>query len=164
MKILILGPSGAGKTYLAKEFKKMGLNAHDSDQIEGLRGWYDWENKKVPFPIDADKEFFDNHQFLWNREFLENFLANNPDIYLFGNSGNIPEVINLFDKVYFLKVPEDIILERLDHQSRKNPIGKTDYQKKVVLEWTRENEKEVVELGAKLIDGTLTPKEILSLI
>ena len=164
MRILITGPSGAGKTHLAKEFRKMGLNSFDADELDGLHGWYDEQKKRVPFPLNAGKEFMDNHEFLWDRKFLENFLAQNPDVYLFGNSGNMSTMMNLFDKIYFLKVPTDIILKRLDHKTRTNPMGKTDEQKKEVIGWTKENEKEAKTLGFKFINGTLSPSEILELI
>lgn len=164
MKILIMGPSGSGKTYLSKEFKKMGLNTFDADDLDGLHGWYNWEKKRVSFPRDAGEEFMNNHEFLWDRTYLEDFLSKHRDVYLFGNSGNIAEMVDLFDKIYFLKVPEETIIARLDHESRENPMGKTDFQKKEVLKWAKENEEDAKRFGAKFIDGTLTAKEIKSLI
>ena len=164
MKILILGTSGSGKTFFSKKFRKAGRNAFDADGLDELHGWYDWEKKKVPFPKDAGKEFLENHEFLWDRRFLENLLAKNPDIYLFGHSGNIPEISDLFDKIYFLKVPPKILIKRLDHKTRKNPMGKTDYQKQTIIKWAGENEKEAKELGAEFVDGTLASEEILKLI
>lgn len=164
MKILIIGPSGAGKTHLSKEFRKMGLNAFDADELEGLHGWYNWQKKRVRFPHDAGKEFLDNHEFLWDRKFLENFLAQNPDVYLFGNSGNASKMADLFDKIYFLKTPKEILLERLDHQSRTNPMGKTEAQKQAVIEWAEKNEKDARRLNAEFLDGTLSAEEILKLI
>lgn len=164
MKILIMGTSGSGKTFLSKKFRKAGRNAFDADELDELHGWYNWEKKRVPFPKDAGKEFMENHEFLWDRKFLESFLKKNPNIYLFGNSGNIPEISDLFDKVYFLKVPAEILIKRLDHKTRKNPMGKTDSQKQIIIEWAKENEKEAKVLGAEFIDGTLTPEKILKLI
>jgi len=164
MKVLIMGASGSGKTFLSKKFRAAGRNALDADELDELHGWYNWEKKKVPFPKDAGREFLENHEFLWNRKFLENLLARNPDIYLFGNSGNIPEVSYLFDKIYFLKVPYEILIKRLDHKTRTNPMGKTDSQKQIIIEWAKKNEKEAKALGAEFIDGTLTPEEILKLI
>lgn len=160
MKVLILGPSGSGKTYLSKEFRKMGLNAVDADDLKGLHGWYNWKKEKVEFPRDAGAEFLDNHEFLWDRKFLENFLNQNPDLYLFGAAGNITEISDLFDKLYTLRVPDKILIERLDHTSRTNPMGKTDYQKQEVLKWNKENREEAERIGAEFVDGTLTAKEI----
>lgn len=159
-----MGSSGSGKTYLAKYFAGKGLNAFDADEIDGLHGWYNWKKEKVKFPRNAGKEFMDNHNFLWNREFLENFLSQNPEIYLFGNSGNVVEMADLFDKIYYLEVPNEVILKRLDHPSRGNQMGKTDYQKQEVLRWNKENKEDAKTMKAEFIDGTLTAEEIYKLI
>lgn len=164
MEVLIIGSSGSGKTYLSKRFKEFGVNAFDADEIDGLHGWYNWKKEKVHFPHDAGKEFLDNHNFLWSREFLEDFLSKNSKVYLFGNSGNVDQMADLFDKVYYLRVPDNIILERLDHPSRENPMGKTDYQKKEVLKWNHENRQDAERIGAQFVDGTLTAEEIYELI
>ena len=164
MKTLIPGPSGAGKTFLSKEFRKMGINAFDADELDGLHGWYDWQKKRVPFPKNGGKEFMDNHEFLWDRKFLENFLIENPDVYLFGNSGNMTNMIDLFDRVYYLNVPKELLIKRLDHQSRTNPMGKTDEQKQIVIQWAEENEREAKNLGIQFVDGTLSIEEILKII
>ena len=164
MKVLIMGPSGSGKSYYANQFKSLGLNAVDTDQIEGLSSWYDWQKKKVSIPDNADEDFLKNHEFLWDREFLKDYLRKNPDIFLFGASGNIFEMIDLFNKVYFLKVPGEVIIQRLDHDTRTNPMGKTTYQKKAVLEWGHELERKAKERGIEFIDGTLFTEAILKLI
>lgn len=39
-------------------------------------------------------------------------------------------------------------------------MGKTEEQRKAVLEWGALKEQEAKELGIEFIDGTLTPKEI----
>src|SRR3989338_10385648 len=94
--ILILGPSGAGKTYISASLRSKGINALDSDLIEGLSDWFDGNGNRVSYPTDADKEFLDNHEFLWNREFLKIFLESQKEIYLFGMSGNVFDMLDLF--------------------------------------------------------------------
>jgi adenylate kinase family enzyme len=160
MKVLIIGPSGSGKTYLTQELKKLGLNVVDADSIEGLHSWYDRGGKKVEFPENAGKDFLENHSFLWDRNFLINYLKENPDIYIFGLSGNIFEVIDLFDKVYYLDVPPQVIQERLQYEDRKHPMGKTAYQRKLIVEYTEQVKEKARSLGLTFLDGTLTPKEI----
>ena len=132
MRILIIGSSGSGKTFLSEEFSKRGLNAFDADEIEGFHGWYNWKKEKVKFPHDAGPKFMDNHEFLWNRKVLQNFLNQYQNVFIFGMSENILEMKDLFDKVYYLRVPDKVLLKRLDHPARKNPMGKTDYQKEQV--------------------------------
>src|SRR5437868_11182506 len=103
MKVLILGPSGSGKTYVSHALQKLGINAFDDD-IEGLSAWYDKHGKKVPEPKSADEAFANQYSFLWSKKFLAKFLSQFSEIYLFGGSGNVFNMLDLFDKVYFLKV------------------------------------------------------------
>lgn len=161
MKILILGSSGSGKTYLSNKFIELGEKAVDADEIDGLHGWYDWQKRRAKFPKDASKEFLDNHEFLWDRNLLQEYLRKNPDIYFFGMSGNVFKMLDLFDKVYYLSVPDSVILERLDYSTRANPMGKTDFQKKAVLDWEKELRKRVEKFNIPKIDGTLSAGEIL---
>jgi dephospho-CoA kinase len=163
MKELILGPSGSGKTYISSELRRQGVNAVDADTIDGLSSWYNANGDKVTYPENADEEFLDNHSFLWNREFLKGYLNNNSDIYLFGVAGNVFDVLDLFDKVYYLKVAPETQRERLMHGSRENPMGSTEYQRDNAIIWAQEIEEKAKELKIPFIDASLTPKEILSI-
>lgn len=160
MKILIFGPSGSGKTYVSAKLREIDVNAVDADLIEGLSSWYDGQRNKVKYPEDADQDFLDNHEFLWDKDFLKDYLNKNPDIYLFGLSGNIFDMLDLFDKVYFLKVDHELLKDRLIHESRENPMGKTEYQRRAVINYAKMLEEKSKELGIEFIDATLTPEEI----
>jgi adenylate kinase family enzyme len=81
--ILITGPSGSGKTYISATLRKRGINALDADLIEGLSGWFGVGGTQVKYPEHADKNFLDNHEFLWNRSFYQNSLRNNGIICIF---------------------------------------------------------------------------------
>lgn len=158
-KVLITGPSGSGKTYLTAYFNKQGKNSVDADEVEGLSGWY-YGDQKVEYPINADKEFLDNHSFLWDRSFLDNYLKQVDEIYFFGMSGNAFELSSLFDKLYFLKTSQETLAERLRHESRKNPMGKTDYQLKNALAWALKIEKKAQNLGFIMVDAGQSAEEI----
>lgn len=159
-KVLVIGPSGAGKTYLTDELGRFGLNTVDADTLEKLHSWYDGKGNKVEFPEDAGKEFLDNHSFLWDREFLVGYLKENPNVYLFGASGNVFDMLGLFDKVYYLNTTAKVIDERLQYESRENPMGKTDYQRRNAIKYAKELRAKANKLGLEFVDGTLTPKEI----
>jgi dephospho-CoA kinase len=160
MSVLVFGPSGAGKTYLSQELKKMGLHAVDADDIKELHSWYDGQGNKITFPENAGEEFLDNHSFLWDTPALLAFLNNNSDIYIFGVSGNVLDMLRYFDRVFYLDVPEDVQDERLQHETRENPMGRTEYQRKNAIAWGRGLREKAKELGIPFIDATLTPKEI----
>ena len=159
--ILIIGPSGSGKTYISASLRKQGINAPDADFIEGLSGWFGAGGKQVTYPKNADKEFLDNNEFLWNRDFLSKFLQDQQnDIYLFGMSGNVFDMIELFDKVYFLKTSPEILAQRLRHESRENPMGKTDYQLRNALSWAKEIEEKAKKIDIETIDANQNPEQI----
>ncbi len=163
--ILIIGPSGSGKTYISATLRRQGVNAPDADLIEGLSDWFGAGGKQVTYPENADKEFLDNHEFLWDRNFLSKFLQEQQNnIYLFGMSGNVFNMMDLFDKVYFLKTSPEILAQRLRHESRENPMGKTDYQLQNALNWGREIEKEAKKLNIEMIDANQTPEQIFSIV
>lgn len=164
MKVLIFGPSGSGKTYISLKLKKLGINAVDADLIKGLSSWYDGAGNKIAYKKDADEEFMNNHSFLWDRKFLEDYLSKNPDVYIFGASGNIFEMLDLFNKVYFLKVEPDLQKVRLLHESRENPMGNTEHQRGNAVRWGEQLEQRAKALRIEFIDATLRPEEILSLI
>lgn len=164
MKELIFGPSGSGKTYISGDLRKQEIPAVDADAIEGLSSWYDGDGNKVPYPRDADQEFLDNHSFLWDKGFLKDYLDQHANIYLFGTAGNVFDMLDLFDKVYFMKVPEELQKERLMHQSRKNPMGETKYQRANAVAWGKDLEAEARKHQIPFIDATLTPKEIYTIL
>lgn len=154
-KILIIGPSGSGKTHISAELRKSGINAVDADSIPGLSGWFDKDGKEVEYPEGADKEFLDNHEFLWNKEFLKDYLKKQDEtIYIFGLSGNVFKITDLFDRVYFLKVSPQILAKNLRHESRENPMGRTDYQLENALKYAEEIEQKAKELSIEAIDAT----------
>ncbi len=160
---LITGPSGSGKTYVSAALRNKGINALDADSIPGLCGWF---NKKlghqVLFPPGAGKPFLDNHAFLWNRDNLARFLANQQAIYLFGISRNAFDMLDLFHKVYFLKASQEVIINRLSNPSRNNPMGRTAYQLEYTLFWAQKNEENARRLGIEMIEADQSPDEIFA--
>jgi len=161
--ILIIRPSGSGKTYISASLRNQGVNAPDADLVDGLSGWFGAAGKQVTYPENADKEFLDNYEFLWDKNFLSKFLQEQEnDIYLFGMSGNVFEIIDLFDKVYFLKTSPEILAQRLRHESRENPMGRTDYQLQNALNWAKEIEERAKKLDIEMIDTNQAPEKIFS--
>ena len=85
-------------------------------------------------------------------------------MYLFGSSGNMFDMLDLFDKVFFLHVDPELQKERLTHPSRKNPMGQTEFQRNNAVTWGLFLEKRAKELSIPFIDGTFTPQEIIKII
>jgi hypothetical protein len=122
-RILMIGPSRAGKTYLTNIFRQHGLDAFDIEKEPGIIGWYDDANGRpiLHKPNPPTKEWFATHHFLMDKQAMDNFLAVHPDCIIFVHCWNIMECLDLFDEVYFMYLsPEEIErrmkIERSDHQ------------------------------------------------
>lgn len=81
-------------------------------------------------------------------------------MYLLGASGNVFEMYDLFDKVYYLNVPDEVQDERLQLESRENPMGNTEFQRRNAVEWGHELRDKAKDMGIEFIDATKTPEEI----
>jgi len=161
MKTLIFGPSGSGKTYVSNALKKLGINSFDADTIEGLSAWYK-NGEKVSKPQSAQEALNGQYSFLWSRAFLENFLITNEDVFIFGGSGNLFELTELFDKVYFLKIDPKTQKERIQNSTTRN--SRMDFKNNELIIWGKWLEEEARKKNILFVDGTLTPLEIYSII
>ena len=120
--------------------------------------------RKLPTQRMLHEDFLNNHSFLWDRDFLVEYLKDNEEIYLFGVSGNIYDMLDLFDRVYFIKIDPNTQKERLMHDSRENPMGNTKFQRDNAVAWGEELEEKAKELNIQFIDGSLTPEEMINII
>jgi len=162
MKILVFGPSGSGKTYIANELRKLGINAFDTDQIKGLSAWYDRNGQKVAEPKKPDEALKNHYSFLWSRKFLDGFISKYNNVFIFGGAGNLFSMIDLFDRVYFLKIDSQTQKERIQNSTTRN--SQLDFQNNNLVIWGKWLEEEARKKNIPFISGTLSPKEIYSII
>lgn len=162
MKVLVFGPSGAGKTYVSQVLKKQGINAFDDGEIKDLSGWYNQQGQKVANPATAREALDNRYSFLWSRQVLKKFMDQYADVYVFGGSGNIFTMLDLFDKTYFLKVDPHIQKERILHSSRATP--QMDFDENGIVTWGDWLEQEAKKRAIPFIDATFSPGQIFEII
>ncbi len=162
MKILITGPSGSGKTTLSSRARDFGYNAYDTDVIAGLAAWHDAQGNRVIAPRTLDSEFLDSHQFIWCAAAIEQFLGMIEDFLLFGIARNAFDFAHHFDRIYFLKVPDEILATRLISPFRNNPMGQQPHHIEYCLRWAAINEARAQSVGALFLDGTNSPDSLLA--
>jgi hypothetical protein len=160
MKVLVFGPSGSGKTFVSKALKNAGINAFDDADIKELSAWYDKDGNRVAEPATADEAFENHYSFLWSKKNLAKFLCQHTDVYVFGGSGNLFNMLDLFDKVYFLKVERGLQEERILNSTQRNPA--MDNNKNGLVIWGDWLEQEAKKYNIPFIDASLTPQQIFS--
>lgn len=162
MKVLVFGPSGSGKTYVSAALQWAGVNAFDDKDIKGLSSWYSPRGSKVAPPQTADEAFAKGYSFLWDKKILQQFVNQFTDVYVFGGSGNMTQVFDLFDKLYCLKIPPQLQKERLASGTRETP--QMDSNKDGLVIWGDWLEQLAVTNDIPLIDASLSPAEIYAII
>lgn len=162
MKVLVLGPSGSGKTYVSKSLQKAGVNAFDDADIPGLSNWYDRNGRKVAEPKTAEEALNNHYSFLWSRKTMASFLSKYDDVYVFGGSGNVSRVFDLFDKVYFLKIDPKLQRQRLQSADRQTPD--LDKNEDGIVIWGDWFEQLAIEHHIPFINADQTPDQIFQLV
>lgn len=160
--ILITGMQGSGKSHLAKAFAKAGYNAVDADTIDDLSAWYDASGQCVSFDATGNQEWLDTHRYLWNREVLQAYLSARRPLVVCGASANTMEMLDLFDEVYYLKVPAEIIATRLTAHDRENSFGATPEQRAAVVARVQGSDELMKAFSVTILDGTKAPEALMA--
>ncbi|NTU46160.1 AAA family ATPase [Candidatus Roizmanbacteria bacterium] len=164
-KVLVIGTPGSGKTYVSHSLKEKDINAHDADDIPALGRWIDKKGATFSFKADADQQWLDRHDFIWDVTWLTQWLSEQTDdVFLFGIASNYLETLPLFDQTYCLRVDRNIIARRLRDPSRENEFGNNEDQLKNVLNWADQFYLECSSHNIIFIDATLSPDEIYKLL
>src|SRR5262245_58878707 len=116
--VLVTGPSGVGKSFMATALHRRGYATYDSDSIPGLAAWHDADGRAVAWPDSLDQDFLRSHRFLWNATRLKAWLASHPIAVIFGISHNSASHEDLFDLVVLLDATVDEIVGNLAREDR----------------------------------------------
>ncbi len=163
-KVLIIGPAGPGKTFVANRLCALGVNAYDANAVYGLIRFVDDQGQAVPFPLNADEALFSRHHFVWDVAVLQQLLATNDTLYLFGTSENAWSLCHLFDRTYYLKADRELIRRRLVSPERDNPMGATEEQRELILKGLENHDRQAEALNLPTIDASRSPEEIFEAI
>lgn len=148
-KFYITGVSGTGKSSVALKLKEKGISVIDIDEVKGLCHWVHESTKEIhDWYSGIGSDFLDLHDYICDQEKLIKLINECKDIVVvFGLAGNQSEFLNLFDKVFLFHCDEKIFLERIRTRTNHD-FGKHESEKKMILGWYRDLEKEMLEEGA----------------
>lgn len=166
--IYLTGNSGAGKSTIRKELSRRGYEAHDTDENDVSS----WQNKltgktveRPEFEADRTKEWYDKHDWNMSREKVENLqdVAKDKIVFLCGSTSNADEMIDLFDKVYYLSIDQDTLKKRLLTRT-DNDFGKAPDELANITGWHDSLEARYRGHGAEMLDASKSVKEVVDLI
>ena len=171
-RILIAGPSGSGKTLLAEYFKERGINAIDADRA-GIGIWCDKAGNEFEPALEIKKSigqcaFERGLRWNWDPLKLKLLLDKNPEIYLFGNAYNIYDLVEFFDRKYYLDADAGqvswMLISRISSGKNPHGWGDTEEQRRVILGELEAEREKAKCAGFESIKAGLTPEQIFNII
>jgi hypothetical protein len=155
---LVTGNPGSGKSALAQELARRGLAIIDPDYDAKLSYWEDTVGNQLSTadgPAAPDERWLRAHRWVWNRSRLQHLLIQKQGaVFVCGIALNIDQVLDLFDRLFLLRIDADTQEERLLAHDKSHPPGRTEAGRQQIRDGRPVFEAQMLELGAIALDGT----------
>jgi broad-specificity NMP kinase len=154
MNYLITGVAGTGKSTIAKELRRRGYAAYDTE--EGFSYYVDKQTgERCAYPKQPSQEWYDRHERVFDEKVLMNLLkkhAGEP-LFICSITANQIKYYPQFDKIFLLTAPDDVITHRLGTRTN-NYFGRHPLDLARVIGRHEQFDDELKAAGAVVIDST----------
>lgn len=152
---LITGNPGSGKSALARELGRRGLRAIDPDDDPRLAYSLDAAGHRADPPQHPDEEWLRSHRWVWSRSGLTEALAQYDEpVFVCGIARNQDELLDLFDRVFLLRIDEPTQEARLKAHDALHPPGRSEAGRQEIRDGRAVFEAQALRHGAIALDGT----------
>ncbi|MBP9852228.1 MAG: AAA family ATPase [Candidatus Pacebacteria bacterium] len=160
-KFCITGISGTGKTTVSQLLNQKGYKSIDIDEVKGLCHWRNKETQeKARFYTGIGKDWLEAHEWICDIEKLKQLInQNNGPVVVIGMPTNQKEFYSLFDTIFLFQCSENTFIHRLNTRVN-NDFGKDIEEQKIILNWYKDFEKEMLENGAIPINTEKPANEV----
>lgn len=158
---LITGVAGTGKSTVAKELRKRGYAAYDTEE-----GFSYHINKatgeRTTYPANPSPEWYAAHERVFDEKVLNNLLKNHAGepLFIASITANQKKFYPEFDKIFLLTAPDDVITHRLGTRTN-NYFGRHPLELQRVVGRHKEFDDELIESGAIRIDSTKPLQQVV---
>lgn len=154
MKYLITGVAGTGKSTLAKELRRRGYAAYDTE--EGFSYYVNKETgDRTSYPAEPSQEWYGKHHRVFDEKILENLFKKHANEVLFicSITANQSKYYSRFDNLFLLTAPDNVITHRLGTRTN-NYFGRHPLDLQRVIGRHQQFDDELKADGAIVIDST----------
>ena len=155
---LVTGNPGSGKTTLADELVRRGLLGIDPDDDAELSYFEDdagTPTRKSESPEQPDEHWLRTHHWVWSRSRLQEIVRQHQaPLFVCGIAFNIHQVVDLFERIFLLRIDAETQEQRLLAYDAANQKGRNEALRQQIREGRPIFEAQMLELGAVVLDGT----------
>lgn len=160
MKYLITGVAGSGKSTIAKELKKRGYAAYDTEV--GFSYHVDKQTgEKVAYPANPSLEWYDQHERVFDEKILENLFkkhAHEP-LFICSITANQKKYYPQFDKIFLLTANDETLIKRIE-QRTDNHFGKHPLELQRIISRHQAFDDELRAAGAVVINSNQPTEKV----
>lgn len=154
MNYLITGVAGTGKSSAAKELRRRGFAAYDTE--EGFSFYIDKRTgERCAYPKTPSPEWYQHHERVFDEKVLDNLLKKHAREPLFISTitANQSRYYPDFTKIFLLSAPDELLIQRLGSRTG-NYFGRHPLDLHRVISRHQAFDDELKAAGAIEIDAT----------
>lgn len=151
---LITGVAGTGKSTIAKQLRKRGYAAYDTE--EGFSYYIDKRTgERCAYPKQPSPEWYQNHERVFDEKVLMNLLKKHSaePLFIASITANQAKYYDQFDKIFLLTAPDEVIVHRLGTRTN-NYFGRHPLDLQRVIGRHQQFDDELKAIGAQPVDST----------